>query len=243
MFDKLIAETEDSIKLFSEFNKEKDIPRIHKENMFNKGHSVILSSFDEIKTLALRLGLNTVQWVEQERKVQKMPAWQNTKSGRYPDEVQIEMRKSDQFMKEVKVDFKALYLFSKIFLDQYAKFLYFINPVDGIRSGTVEKFLNSIKESNDEFYTKFLKELGDTADHILNKLTFYRSKKIEHAQILNEDTWFINDMRGGIAIQHVDRNNGESISTITPQELLSLVLNFSKTASGFMIKNKLEIAR
>ena len=50
-------------------------------------------------------------------------------------------------------------------------------------------------------------------------------------------------MRGGIAIQHVDRNNGESISTITPQELLTLVLNFSKTASEFMIKNKSKISQ
>jgi hypothetical protein len=172
-----------------------------------------------------------------------MPAWQNTKSGRYPDEVQIEMRKADQFMREVKVDFKALYLFSKIFLDQYAKLLHFINPVDGIRSGTIERFLNSTRESTDEFYIQFSKELRDTADHVLDKLIFYRDKKIEHAQILNEDIWFTNDMRGGIAIQHVDRNNGESISTITPQELLNLVSNFSKTAVKFMINNKSKIAR
>lgn len=243
MFDNLLNEIEDSVKSFSDFDKAREIPRIHNENMFNKGHSMILSSFDEIKTLTHRLGMNIVQWVEQERKVQRMPAWQNTKSGRYPDEVQTEMRKSDQLMKEVKVDFKALYLFSKIFLDQYAKFLHFINPRDGIRSGTVEKFLNSMKESDDEFYTQFLKDFGDTADHMLNKLTFYRSKKIEHVQILNEDTWFMNDMRGGIAIQHVDRNNGKSISTITPQELLTLVLNFSKTASEFMTTNKSKIVR
>jgi len=243
MFDDLIVEIENSVKSFSEFDKTKDIPRIHKENMFNKGHSMILSSFDEIKTLSSRLGINIEQWVDQERKVQRMPEWQNTKSGRYPDEVQTEMRRSDQLMKEVRVDFKALYLFSKIFLDQYAKFLHFINPRDGIRSGTVEKFLNSMKESGDDFYTQFLKDLGDTVDQVVNKLTFYRSKKIEHVQILNEDTWFMNDMRGGIAIQHVDRNNGESISTITPQELLTLVLNFSKTASEFMINNKSKISQ
>jgi hypothetical protein len=243
MFDNLILEIENSIKLFSEFDKTKDIQRIHKKNMFNKGHSMILSSFDEIKTLSHRLGMNIGQWVEQEHKIQRMPEWQNTKSGRYPDEVQIEMKKSDHLMKEVKVDFKALYLFSKIFLDQYAKFLNFINPKDGIRSGSVEKFLNSMKESNDEFYSQFLKELGLTADHIINKLTFYRSKKIEHVQILNEDTWFMNDMQGGIAIKHVDRDNGEGTSTITPKELLTLVLNFSKTAYEFMNINKLKIAR
>lgn len=242
MFDTLLNEIEESVKSFSDFDKTREIPRIHNDNMFNKGHSMILSSFDEIKTLAHRLGMNIKKWVEQEREVQRMPAWQNTKSGRYPDEVQIEMRKSDQFMKEVKVDFKALYLFSKIFLDQYAKFLHYVNPRNGIRSGTVEKFLNSIKENNDEFYMQLSEELGDTIDHILDKLTFYRSKKIEHVQILNEDTWFMNDMRGGIAIQHVDRNNGESVSTITPQELLTLVMNFSKTVSAFMINNKSKIA-
>jgi len=241
MFDILLNEIEGSVKSFSDFDKTREIPRIHNDNMFNKGHSMILSSFDEIKTLAHRLGMNIKKLTEQDREVQRMPAWQNTKSGRYPDEVQIEMKKSDQFMKEVKVDFKALYLFSKIFLDQYTKFIHFINPRDGIRSGTVEKFLNSMKESNDEFYIQFLNKFGDTVDDILNKLAFYRSKKIEHVQILNEDTWFMNDMRGSIAIQHVDRNNGESVSTITPQELLTLVMNFSKTVSEFVINNKSKI--
>lgn len=238
MFDSLIVEIENSIKSFSEFDKAKDILRIHKENMFNKGHSVILSSFDEIKTLSYRLGTNIKNWVEQERKVQKMPAWQNTKSGRYPDEVQVEMKASDQLMKEVKIDFKALYLFSKIFLDQYVKFLHFVNPVYGIKSGTVEKFLNSLKESDNEFYKQLSQELGETSDQILNKLTFYRSKKIEHTQILNEDTWFLNDMRGGIAIQHIDRDSKESISTISPQELLSLVRDFSTKTSAFTLNNK-----
>jgi len=238
MFDTLLNEIEESVKSFSDFDKTREIPRIHNDNMFNKGHSVILSSFDEIKTLSYRLGTNIKNWVEQERKVQKMPAWQNTKSGRYPDEVQVEMKASDQLMKEVKIDFKALYLFSKIFLDQYVKFLHFVNPVDGIKSGTVEKFLNSLKESDNEFYKQLSQEMGETSDQILNKLTFYRSKKIEHTQILNEDTWFLNDMRGGIAIQHIDRDSKESISTISPQELLSLVRDFSTKTSAFTLNNK-----
>lgn len=238
MFDTLLNEIEESVKSFSDFDKTREIPRIHNDNMFNKGHSVILSSFDEIKTLSYRLGTNIKNWVEQERKVQKMPACQNTKSGRYPDEVQVEMKASDQLMKEVKIDFKALYLFSKIFLDQYVKFLHFVNPVDGIKSGTVEKFLNSLKESDNEFYKQLSQEMGETSDQILNKLTFYRSKKIEHTQILNEDTWFLNDMRGGIAIQHIDRDSKESISTISPQELLSLVRDFSTKTSAFTLNNK-----
>jgi len=241
MFDTVITEIENNLKSFSEFDKSKEIPRIHKDNMFNKGHSMIQSSFDEIKTLADRLGSNIETWVEQEHKVQGMPAWQNPKSGRYPDEVQVEMRKSDKLMKEVKVDFKALYLFSKLFLDQYVKFIHFVNPVGGIRSGTTEKFLNSVKESKNEFYKQLAKELGDTTDQILDKLIFYRSKKIEHVQILNEDTWFMNDMRGGIAIQHVDRDNGENVSTISPQELLSLVKDFSRIVSVYLSENKTKI--
>jgi len=90
MFEVVLKEIEESTKSYSEFDRLKEIPRIHKENMFNKGHSIILSSFDEIKTLANRLGSNITAWVEQERKVQRMLAWQNTKSGRYPDEVQVE---------------------------------------------------------------------------------------------------------------------------------------------------------
>ena len=243
MFDELLRAIEQSIKSFSKFDRSKEISRIHKDNMFNKGHSVLLSSFDEINTLANRLGSNIVTWVEQERKVQNMPAWKNTKSGKYPDEVQIEMRKSDQLMREVKVDFKALYLFSKIFLDKYAKFIHYINPANNIKSGTIEKFLNSIKDSKKEFYKEFIKKLGDTTDQILNKLTFYRNKKIEHAQILNEDIWFMNDMQGGISIQHVDRDNGENVSTIKPQELLTIIKDFSETASEFLLDNKSKIPR
>jgi hypothetical protein len=189
------------------------------------------------------LGTNIEAWVNQEREIQKMPAWQNTKSGRYPDEVQAEMKKADQLMKEVKVDFKALYLFSKIFLDKYAKFLHFINPVEGIRSGTVERFLNSLEKSSDPFYKDFKNSLGSASSEIIEKLTFYRSKKIEHTPILNEDTWFINDMRGGIAIRHVDRDNGENVSTISPQELLNLLGVFSVIASDFFIKNKNRISK
>lgn len=242
MFDEEIKQIEESLKSFSEFDKEKEIPRIHKGNMFNKGHSMLLGSFDETKTLATRLGSNIEAWVEQERKVQRMPAWQNTESGQYPDDVQIEMKKADQLMKEVKVDFRALYLFSKIFLDQYAKFLHFVNPVEGIRSGTIERFLNSLDETQDEFYKDLTNTLGDTSGAVTEKLTFYRDKKIEHAPILNEDTWFINNMRGGIAIHHINRDNGENISTISPQELLNLVAAFSTVTSEFFIKNKNRIS-
>ncbi len=231
-----------SIESFSDFDKKKEIKRLHEDNMFNKGHSKILSSFDEMMTLANRLGLNIKILVNQERKVQEMPAFKNTKSGRYPDEVQIEMKKADQLDKEVKIDFKALYLFSKIFLDIYVKFLYFINPVDGIRSGTVEKFLNSIDKSSDSFYNDLKKYLGGISFEILDKLTFYRSKKIEHSKILNEDVWFMNNMRGGIEIHHIDRGNGEKQSTISPRELLGLIDDFSSTTSSFFIKNKDKIS-
>jgi hypothetical protein len=243
MFNEEIKKIEESIKCFSGFNKEKKIQRIHKDNMFNKGHSIILSSFDEIKILSNRLGENIEAWVNQESKIQKMPAWQNTKSGQYPDKVQVEMKKADRLMKEVKVDFKALYLFSKIFLDKYAKFLHFINPAEGIRSGTVERFLNSLEESSDPFYKDLKSSLGSTSNEIIEKLTFYRSKKIEHTQISNEGMWFVNDMRGGIAIHHVDRDNGEEVSTISPRELLNLLGDFSVITSSFFIKNKARISK
>jgi hypothetical protein len=128
-----------------------------------------------------------------------MPEWINHKSGYYPDIVQIEMKKGDQFGKEVKVDFKALYIFSKILLDKYVKFIHFINPVDGIKSGTVESFLNSLKETQNYFYKKLHQALGQNSEDVINKLNFYRDKKIEHHQILDEDTWFINGMNGEIS--------------------------------------------
>lgn len=241
MFRDELEKIEEAIGLFSDFDADKCIERIHKDNMLNKKHSKVLRSFDEIKTLSKRLGSNIKAWTAQGRKVQRMPAFRETKAGRYPDEVQVEMKKADGLSKEVRVDFKALYLFSKILLDRYVKFLHFINPVDGIKSGTVVKFLNSLEESQEEFYNDLEKSLGDNADKVLNKLTFYRSNKIEHSKLLNEDVWFGNDMRGGVSISHVDRDGGGQVVTTHPKELLDIVGDFLYTTSSFFIRNKQSI--
>jgi hypothetical protein len=172
-----------------------------------------------------------------------MPEWINHKSGYYPDIVQIEMKKGDQFGKEVKVDFKALYIFSKILLDKYVKFIHFINPVDGIKSGTVESFLNSLKETQNYFYKKLHQALGQNSEDVINKLNFYRDKKIEHHQILDEDTWFINGMNGEIAISHVDRKDSSETKTIQPAELLRITGTFFEITSNFLKENKDKITQ
>ncbi len=239
MYSEKIDQLRQTIKSFSNFDKENKISRIHKDNMFNKGHSLIIGTFSEIETLYNRLGSNIQKSIAQQRIIQNMPAWKNNKGGAYPEEVQIELRKSDILSKEIRVDFKAIYLFSVILLDQYVKFLHFINPVDGIKSGTVEKFLNTL--DSDKFYKKLKIELASNTEDILSKLNFYRSKKITHRQILNEDTWFMNDMRGSIQISHVDRNSGKSTNTITPIELLEILINFFEMTSKYFFKNKYKI--
>tara|TARA_B100000678_G_C18114863_1_gene464223 strand:+ start:111 stop:335 length:225 start_codon:yes stop_codon:yes gene_type:complete len=69
--DKL-EELEKVIKSISDFDKDKEIPRIHKDNMFNKGHSLLLSSFNEIQTLSNRLFLNIENSIAQQRFIQSM---------------------------------------------------------------------------------------------------------------------------------------------------------------------------
>ncbi|MDP3953578.1 MAG: hypothetical protein Q8P99_02040, partial [bacterium] len=227
--------------VFPELDKEKRVKRIHVGNGFNKNHSIVLSSFEDVRTLSNRLGENIDAWVKQESKVQQMPGFKSTKSGRYPEEAQVEMKKGDKLGKEVRIDFKALYVFSKILLDKYVKFLYFINPVDGIRSGTIDAFLNSLENSvgnPESFYGGLSTDLEQTSGQILNKLTFYRSKKIEHEQLLNEDVWFMNDMRGGIAISHVDRDGDDSVVTIQPGELLDLLKDFLAITSSYFMRNR-----
>lgn len=234
-----ISEIEVAIKAFSDFDAEKRIKRLHLENRFNKNHSIILGGFEDLKVLSRRLDDTIQELVAQESRVQQMPAYKQTKSGLYPAEVQIEMKKCDRLSAEVKVDFKALYLFSKILLDQYVKFLYFVNPIDGVRSGSVASFLNSIEnvDSKIHFYEQLIEKLKITSTHVLDKLVFYRDKKIEHSQLLNEDVWFMNDMRGGITISHVDRNGSDNVSTMKPDELVGLVADFFTITSRFFSEN------
>lgn len=239
MYSQKIDQLKQIIKDISNFDKENKISRIHKDNMFNKGHSLILKSFSEIEFICNRLSLNIQNSIIQQRLIQNMPTWKNHVAGIYPEEVQIELRKSDKLSKEIEVDFKVIYLFSVILLDQYVKFLHFINPADGIKSGTVEKFINTL--DSDKFYKKLKLELGNNTDDILSKLSFYRNKKITHRQILNEDTWFINDMRGGIKISHVDRKSGQSINTINLHELLEILIIFFEKTSKYFLKNKYKI--
>lgn len=234
-----IVEIENTIKSFSDFDSEKRIKRLHLENRFNKNHSIILSAFEDFKVLSRRLEENIQELVAQESKVQQMPGYKETRSGAYPTEVQIEMKKCDRLSAEVKVDFKALYLFSKILLDQYVKFLYFICPIDGVRSGSVASFLNSIEDVSREihFYEHLIEKLETTSTHVLDKLVFYRDKKIEHNQLLNEDVWFMNDMGGGITISHVDRSGSNNVSTMRPSELVSLVADFFTITSEYFSEN------
>jgi hypothetical protein len=239
-----IERIENAIKSFSNFDSEKRIKRIHVENRFNKNHSIVLSSFEDLKVLSRRLEETTKKWVDQETRVQQMPSFKNTKSGAYPYDVQIELKKSDRLGAEVRVDFKALYIFSKILLDQYVKFLYFINPAEGVRSGSIASFLNSIEDASSKihFYEKLIIELKDTSTHVLEKLVFYRDKKIEHSQLLNEDVWFTNDMRGGITISHVDRNGGVEVSTMKPDELVDLAAVFFTITSNYYTLNRGDIS-
>ncbi len=177
--DKL-EELEKVIKSISDFDKDKEIPRIHKDNMFNKGHSLLLSSFNEIQTLSNRLFLNIENSIAQQRFIQSMSEWKKHKAGIYPEVVQVELKKSDQLSKEIRVDFKALYLFSVILLDQYVKFLYFINPRDGIKSGTVEKFIKSL--NSDPFYKGLNAHLGNISEQITEKLNFIEVRKLHTDQ-------------------------------------------------------------
>ena len=237
-----IQDIEKSIKTFSDFDKEKRILRLHINNRLNQNHSRVLSSFEDVKTIYVRLNEDLSLWIQNERDMRQMSRFKETKSGPYPEEVQIEMRKSDLLSKRVHVDFKALYLFSVILLDIYVKFLYFINPEDKLKSGTVETFLNSLKtEGLSTFYKVLASNLANLSEDICGKLTFYRSKKIEHSQFVNEDIWFMNDMQGNVTISHVDRDNAEQITAIGPKDLLNIVSNFFFLTSSYFIKQQKDI--
>jgi hypothetical protein len=130
------------------FNKRKDLKRIHRDNEFNRRYSVVLSAFSDIESFALRLETNIIKFELIERKIQKRNYCED--KDMIHEDGQKLRREADKINKQNVADFKSLYVFAKIFLDNYTKLITFIFNWRSIDRGSVTGFYHSLNNYNND---------------------------------------------------------------------------------------------
>jgi hypothetical protein len=143
-------------------------------------------------------------------------------------------REASRLTAQNKTDLRTLYVNSKIFLDHYTNLIRFIFNWRGIGDKSVTNFYNSLDRygGNDKsiiaFKNKCLKKLKAVDVFI----TEYRDKKVVHNQSKHKETTecFLNNMNGEI------RFLGGGRPSITPQEILFIVVEYVDASSNFCIE-------
>lgn len=221
---KFILETENELKNLSlEVNSKiikQNFPRVHKENSFNVRFSGVLDAFADIKSVAERITENIQASIRVESQIQKNK------------ELNQELcHKAGKLTEQNKTDLKTLYVNSKIFLDEYTNLLRFVFNWRGIGDKSVTNFYNSLEKykGQDPGILDFKKCCINRLKAVDVYITEYRDKKVVHNQQKHkqETQWFLNNMNGEI------RFIGGGRPSITPQEILFIVVGYVNTSSQF----------
>lgn len=224
---KFTYETEEALKHFSsELNSDiakTNFPRLHKDNTFNKRFSGVLSTFSDIKSVTERMTENIQASMKLESQLQK------------DKEINQEQRRiASKLTAQNQTDLRTLYVNSKIFLDEYTNLLRFIFNWRGIGDKSVTNFYNSLEKysGQDEGILAFKESCLKKLKAVNVYITEYRDKKVVHNQQRHkQDTeWFLNNMNGEI------RFVGGGRPSITPQELLFIVIEYVDASSQFCIE-------
>jgi len=211
--------------LSSSVNDCNDIVRFHTNNLFNRRFSAVLGSFSDLEHVGLRLERTILQYENIERDIRTRLQGKKEIS----DDMQSLMRVANRLSGENQADFKSLYVFAKIFLDEYTALLAFVNNWRGISNGSVTKFYNSLSiyDGNDNDILRFKGECLNRLKAVDIFVTQYRDKYIVHDQTKHKETrWFISDMEGGV-------NFIGGRPSITPRELMFVVCGYVSTTSVF----------
>jgi len=223
---KFTYETEEALKRLSlELNSDvakMNFPRLHRDNTFNKRFSGVFSTFSDVKSVTERITENIQASMKLESRLQKN------------EEIDQEQQRTvSKLTAQNQTDLKTLYVNSKIFLDEYTNLLRFVFNWRGIGDRSVTKFYNSLEkyDGQDEDILAFKESCLKKLKAINVYITEYRDQKVVHNQQRHkQDTeWFINNMDGEI------RFIGGGRPSITPQELLFIVIGYVNTSSQFCI--------
>jgi hypothetical protein len=238
-----LKDIRDSFNFFSKkVNEDKDY-LIHKDNSFNRKFSVILSAFEDIYILGERLRSNIEESIRINGIIQQRNKLEDKDN--ISSEGQELRKVADGLDRFNRVDFKALYIFSKIFLDQYTDLLSFIFSFEtnGIRfrnrygSPSVTTLFHSLNSYNGDN-----KIINDFKNACFKKfkavnvfLTQYRDEYVVHKNVDSSvGTWFINEMNSGIRFL-------TQRPSITPAELIFVVRNCIIESVNFILDNKARI--
>lgn len=226
-----LKEMNKNIKDLQSFvNTKKAIKRIHKGNIFNRKFSAILTTFSDFETIAERLEENIINSEILEREIQRRNQIQDKE--KITIEGQNLRKKSDKLTKQISVDFRSLYIFSKIFLDEYITLIRFLFDWRGIGEKSITNFYHDLDkyDNPDSQILLFKKTCLNRLKAINIFITGYRDEYIVHDRSKYKDTrWFLQEMQGDV------RFLGKRPS-ITPKEIVFVVggyvldtLNFIKT--------------
>jgi len=227
-------------EISSFINKNKNL-KIHKDNKFNKNFSLVLNACVDVVTLIERID-NEIKKLQ---KVEHIIQLRNKEEDKtiISEKGQELRRLADFLIKNLKVDFKSLYIFSKIFLDKLVQlFVFIIDDNRGIKDSSISDFKKSLDKYNGEnnLFLEFRKEFSFILEEIINYLKFYRDKQIIHSKIDQSFTiWFINDMRGNIYFEHASQA-GENIRSLSPKQIVDILEKFISQLKNFIL-NKLDL--
>jgi len=237
----LSQQMEDAIrKIESTIQAHKDHP-IHTRNHFNRKFSILLSFMGDVQVIIQRLH----EQAEEKRLVERegKKHWPHTKDGVLCDEHQVLMQRSSTLLARNQVDLKSLYIFSKIFFDQYGEFMDYILQVErrGIvirtKNGKGDISISSLHGSLERYSgdDEFLKHFKDAIYKRLHALYVYvveyRNSHVMHSGLdLWSDTWTLSNPDGSTRFL-----TGRSSST--PLELAFVIRNFLKDTSGYICGN------
>lgn len=224
---KFTYEIEEALKHFSsELNSDlakMNFPRLHKDNTFNRRFSGVLSTFADVKSVTERMTENIQTSMTLESKIQKNEEIDQEKH-----------RTSSKLTSQNQTDLRTLYVNSKIFLDEYTNLLRFIFNWRGIGDKSVTNFYKSLEkyDGQDEGILDFKESCLKKLKAVNVYITEYRDKKVVHNQQRHKQgtEWFLNNMNG--EIQFI----GGGRSSITPQELLFIVIEYVDASSQFCIE-------
>jgi len=224
--------------LAKKINKNKRLERIHRGNVFNKIFSVTLSSLEDVLVLAERLDSHISKSIEIERAIQQRNREED--KDEITEEGQRLRKIVDKLTRANQTDFKALYVFSKIFLDKYTKLFYFLLPWRNVSSRSVTAFFHSLEKykGEDPLAITFIEKYLNKLESVDIFLTSYRDKFVVHAELDNiSGTWFVNEMNGSVRFVHPKQ------PSVTPQELVFVATNYVVLSSKFIIDNWLQISK
>jgi len=236
-----IEKTEILLKILSEqANRTKNITWLHKENEFNQRYSIVLSALDNFKLLIERLEYN----IKESEKINKIiyKRFEKEDKDKISEKGQ-KLRKQNRYLtRQNATDFKALYIFSKIFLDEYINLLAYmlslkdkrIKFLNNYKNPSISVLFNSLKNYNGEN-----KIILDFCDECLKKfkavdifISQYRNVPIIHSQPeRHKETEHTISGMGSI------RFWSDKQQSITPKELVFVVDGLVEYTSKYIINN------